>query len=200
MGTTLVLNADALPVSVVPLSTVHWQDAVRILILGRARALENYDQWVVRSPSIQLRMPSVIMLTQYQQHNGKVEFSRQNVVLRDKYTCQYCKGKFAFHDLTFDHVVPRRDGGKTVWDNIVSACYECNQTKAHHRHMKPNITPRRPTYWELAANRKQFPITIPSASWLTYMGWDAEVIIDKNSVKNNIEKIDETLPIFGETK
>lgn len=200
INTTLVLNADASPVSVVPLSTVHWQDAVRILVLNRAIALENYDKWVIRSPSIQLRMPSVIMLSQYQQHNGKIEFSRQNVILRDMYTCQYCKEKFAFHDLTFDHVIPRRNGGKTTWNNIVSACYNCNQTKAHHVKMKPNINPRRPNYWELSSNRKFFPITIPDSSWIAYMGWEGEISIDKSAVKNNIEKIDESLPIFGEIR
>ena len=60
-GTTLVLNADAQPVSIVPLSTVHWHDAIRIIYLDRANVLEEYDCWVVRSPSGQGRMPSVIM-------------------------------------------------------------------------------------------------------------------------------------------
>ncbi len=33
-------------------------------------------------------------------------------------------------ELTYDHVVPRSQGGKTVWDNIVTACQECNGRKA----------------------------------------------------------------------
>lgn len=197
-GTTLVLNADGLPVSVVPLSTSHWQDAVRILVCERANALENYDCWVVRSAKMQLRMPSVIMLNEYQHHNGKVEFSRNNIILRDKYTCQYCANKFSFHDLTFDHVIPRRDGGKTNWNNIVSACYSCNQQKAHYRTMKPLIEPRRPTYWELAHNRKQFPITIPNSTWVPYLQWESDVIVNESEKHQNVEAIDNNIPIFGE--
>jgi hypothetical protein len=31
--------------------------------------------------------------------------------------------------LNYDHVVPRRQGGKTVWENIVTCCYTCNGRK-----------------------------------------------------------------------
>lgn len=197
-GHTLVLNADGLPVSSVPLSTIHWQDAVRILVGDRAVALENYNKWLVRSPTIQLRMPSVIMLKEYKHHNGKVEFSRHNVILRDMYKCQYCGNQFDAHDLTFDHVIPRRDGGKTTWENIASACYPCNQEKAHHRHMKPLRDPWRPTYWELKANREKFPITVPHEKWVAHMSWSAEVIVTKVKTVDNIDQLDESIPFFGE--
>lgn len=197
MSTTLVLNADAQPVSIVPLSTVHWQDAIRIIYLDRATVLEEYDLWVVRSPSVQMRMPSVIMLRDYQQHNGKVEFSRYNVILRDNYACQYCGGKFQFDELTFDHVVPRREKGQTNWDNIVSACYPCNQEKAHHSKMKPKRAPKRPTYWRLADNRKKRPITVPDKSWELYLGWKGEVRVDPEvPLQNSIVCIDDDLPFI----
>ena len=197
MSTTLVLNADAQPVSVVPLSTVHWQDAVRIIYLGRASVMAEYDLWVVRSPSVQMRMPSVIMLREYQQHNGKVEFSRYNVILRDNYTCQYCSSQFQFDKLTFDHVIPRRDGGKTDWNNIVSACYACNQEKAHHHKMKPKRAPRQPTYWQLADNRKKRPITVPDEAWEMYLGWKSHVGVDSSvKVKHTMDDINEDLPFI----
>lgn len=188
MSTTLVLNAGGQPVSVVPLSTVHWQDAIRIIYLDRAKVLEEYDRWIVRSPSVQMRMPSVILLNEYQKHNGKVEFSRYNVILRDNYKCLYCGEKFEFSDLTYDHVVPRRDGGKTEWTNIVSACGPCNQKKAHHRKMKPRKMPYRPTYWELAGNRKKRPITVPHETWLNWVFWESDVLVDENLGRNNVEK------------
>jgi len=197
MDTTLVLNADAQPVSIVPLSTVHWQDAVRIIFLNRASVMEEYDHWVVRSPSVQMRMPSVIMLKDYQQHNGKVEFSRFNVILRDNYTCQYCGNVFPFDKLTFDHVIPRRENGTTTWNNIVSACYSCNQEKAHHSKMKPKNSPRRPTYWELAENRRTRPIVIPDKSWELYLGWKGEVIVNADvPLQNSAISIDEDLPFI----
>ncbi len=196
-NTTLVLNADANPISIVPLSTIHWQDAVRILVLGRASAIENYDKWVIRSPTVQLRMPSVIMLKEFQRHNGKIEFSRYNVILRDSYTCQYCGEKFDFNELTFDHVIPRKDGGKTNWENIVSACYRCNQEKAHHHHMKPIMKPYRPNYWQLANNRKKFPITVSSSAWVQYLNWDSDVKVDgSKSIDNFDSQVD--LPFLFE--
>jgi len=59
-----------------------------------------------------------------------VKFSRVNVLTRDNFTCCYCGKKLPAKDLNYDHVVPRKQGGKTVWDNIVASCYPCNDKKA----------------------------------------------------------------------
>lgn len=198
MSTTLVLNADAQPVSVVPLSTTHWQDAIGKIWSDRVAVVEEYDLWVVRSPSVQMRMPAIVMCKEYQRHNGKVEFSRYNVVLRDNYTCQYCIQEFPFDALTFDHVIPRRSGGQTNWENIVSACSKCNQEKAHHSQMKPARAPRRPSYWDLATNRRKRSIIVPSDLWTQYLGWEGEIIVDKRLRVQNIEEEDYSLPFFGE--
>ena len=184
---TLVLNADANPVSVIPLSTTHWKEAVRVIYLDRATVIESYDTWVIRSPSIQLRMPSIIMLKEFQQHNGKIEFSKKNVFLRDNYICQYCANHFFSDDLTFDHVVPRKLGGKTNWENISSACLPCNQAKADTTRMKPIQAPRKPTYWELANNAKKNAITVPHESWIPYLNWDGKVTVDQNYKTNMID-------------
>ena len=65
-------------------------------------------------------------------------FTRFNVFLRDRFECQYCG---ADEDLTFDHVIPRSRGGRTTWDNVVTACAPCNLLKggrlAHHAGMHP---------------------------------------------------------------
>lgn len=200
MGTlksTLVLNADGAPVSVVPVSTIDWQDAIRIIYLDRANVLEEYDLWVIRSPSVQMRMPSVIMLKEYQKHNGKVDFNRQNVYLRDRHTCQYCRQKFVSSELTYDHVVPRKDGGKTNWENIVTACYPCNQEKAHHRAMKPWHSPRQPNYWELAEASKFDPITIPDSRWVDYLGWRGKVTVnEKVYAERQLDEIDTRIPFL----
>ena len=157
MSTTLVLNADAQPVSVVPLSTVHWQDAIRIIYLERATVLAEYNRWVVRSPSVQMRMPSVIMLSEYQTHNGKVEFSRYNVILRDNYTCQYCGSRFEKPQLTLDHVTPKSRGGRTTWENVVLACISCNARKGnrtpYEAGFKPLRTPARPNWATFMSRR-----------------------------------------------
>lgn len=184
---TLVLNADANPVSVIPLSTTHWREAVRVIYLDRATVVETYDEWVVRSPSFQLKMPSIIMLKEFQQHNGKIEFSKKNVFLRDDYMCQYCGNHFHSDDLTFEHVIPRSKGGKTNWENISSACLPCNQEKASHTHIKPFKAPHKPSYWELANNAKKHPIVVSHESWIPYLNWNGDITIDKNAKSNIID-------------
>ena len=57
----LVLNADFRPLSYFPLSLLTWQEAVKAVLTGRVNVISEYDQ-VVRSPSFELRLPSVISL------------------------------------------------------------------------------------------------------------------------------------------
>jgi 5-methylcytosine-specific restriction endonuclease McrA len=49
-----------------------------------------------------------------------------------------------------DHVIPRSQGGKTVWENIVTACRECNRKKGgrtpEQAHMFLHTRPRQPQY------------------------------------------------------
>jgi len=94
----------------------------------------DMDNIVVRSPSIRLLVPEVIILTDYIRNpnkDKKVRFSRQSVFKRDSYTCQYCAKKLSRKDLTIDHVVPRSRGGLTNFKNIVAACFKCNTKKAN---------------------------------------------------------------------
>ena len=58
-----------------------------------------------------------------------VKFSRNNVFARDDFRCQYCGARKSARELNYDHVVPRVQGGKTVWENIVASCYDCNGMK-----------------------------------------------------------------------
>ncbi len=121
----LVLNADFRPLSYFPLSLWCWQDAVKAVFLDRVNIIDHYD-FYVRSPSFEMRLPSVIALKEYVQAARHPAFTRFNVFLRDRFTCQYCTRPFPSQDLTFDHVVPRSRGGKTVWTNVVTACGSCN--------------------------------------------------------------------------
>src|SRR5262249_27868285 len=106
----------------------------------RVSVVAEYDQ-VVRSPSVTMRIPSVIVLRDYQPTPKRVAFTRFNVFLRDRFTCQYCGARHRSADLTFDHVVPRSKGGLTSSENIVAACHACNQGK-DDRHLKPMQSPR----------------------------------------------------------
>jgi hypothetical protein len=56
---------------------------------------------------------------------------RFKVLIRDKFKCVYC-GRSPKEDgvkLEVDHVFPKSKGGNDSMDNLVAACWECNQGK-----------------------------------------------------------------------
>lgn len=169
MPDTLLLNADAQPVSFLPLSVVQWKESVLYLYHDKCDVLEWYDDWVVRSPSWETRVPAVIMMKEYIRKSNQVRFSKTNLYLRDMYTCLYCNQQFSKTHLTMDHVVPVSRGGKTSWVNVVSACRECNTKKGNKIGIKPIYKPYQPGYWELVRKRKQLPFTIKHPSWNTFL-------------------------------
>ena len=87
---TLILNNDGLPLSIVPLSTLSWQDSVKLFYVGRVSIISSYPNWEVHSPSMTLKVPSVILLNEYIKVSKSVKYSKENILLRDEYICQYC--------------------------------------------------------------------------------------------------------------
>jgi 5-methylcytosine-specific restriction endonuclease McrA len=81
--------------------------------------------------------------------------------------------------LTFDHVIPRARGGRTSWENVVTACGSCNLRKGsklpRECHMIPRHEPRRPTSWELQDRGRGFPPNYLHESWRDFLYWDSEL-------------------------
>jgi 5-methylcytosine-specific restriction endonuclease McrA len=176
MSNTLVLNADYTPLSIIPISAISWKEAIKISFLGNAKILEEYENWTVRSPSISMKVPSVMVSAEYVKKKHYVRFSRYNLMLRDGFTCQYCCKKFPMQELTIDHVVPRARGGVTSWTNCSASCYNCNLIKGHRTTMKPMNKPHKPDYFELLKNARQLPIVVADVSWIQYLQWDESLI------------------------
>jgi len=174
----LVLNADFRPLSYFPLSIWAWQDAVKAVFLDRVSVLSEYET-LVHSPRLTMRLPSVIALKDYIPSARRPAFTRFNVFLRDSFECQYCGHPKPTPDLTFDHVIPRSRGGRTSWDNVVTACGPCNLRKANKLprecQMQPRQVPRQPTSWELQENGRSFPPNHLHESWRDYLYWDSEL-------------------------
>ena len=171
----LVLNADYRPLSYYPLSLWCWQDAVKAVFLDRVDIVSEYDR-VVRSPSFEFRLPSVVSLKTYVRPARHPAFTRFNVFLRDRFTCQYCG---AGEDLTFDHLVPRSRGGRTCWENVVTACQVCNLLKGNQlpqeAHMFPRQRPSQPSTYILQENGRGFPPNYLHESWRDFLYWDTEL-------------------------
>lgn len=173
---TLVLNADMNPQNLLPIMSLSWQDAVKAVYSGSAVVIHEYEDWDIRSPSITMKVPSVIMNATYSRPRRGVAWRSDNLWLRDRYTCQYCSQTFPASELTKDHVVPQFHGGKDGWDNIVAACHPCNSRKGHKR-ITPLRMPYKPSYYELIDIRKQYPLYVPHESWNMYLGWPDEKIV-----------------------
>ena len=171
----LVLNADYRPLSYFPLSLWPWQEAVKASFLDRVVIVAEYET-TVRSPSTEIRLPSVVVLRDYVKPAAWPAFTRFNLFLRDEFTCQYCGAK---GEMTFDHVLPRSKGGRTTWENVVAACGKCNLRKGDmtvaRAGMRLARRPVQPSSAQLQAVGRKFPPNHLHRSWMDYLYWDAEL-------------------------
>ena len=120
----LVLNATYEPVNV-----CGARRAI-VLVLKGAALTEEVSHHEIRANRLSLPVPSVIRLLEYRRipYQTRV-LSRKNILMRDRYTCQYCAETLTANALTLDHVLPRARGGKSTWENLVACCYRCNNVK-----------------------------------------------------------------------
>lgn len=172
MKNCLILNSDAAPVSMLPLSIISWQDAIGYIVSDKAVVLEWYADSVVRSARWSTPVPAVMMLREYKKKKGVVRFSKQNVFLRDNFKCQYCYNAVTEKTATLDHVLPRHYGGKSTWENSTTSCGPCNSKKGDNRAIVPKIKPTRPNYYALVENRKKLAWHLEHPSWVDYLGVD----------------------------
>ncbi len=161
-----------------PIKVVSWQRALRLLTLGKVEVLESYDDWHVRTTTVVIKMPAVVrLLRAFRRVKKPVKFSRANIYARDAYACQYCGGKRPLAELTYDHVVPRRLGGRTEWTNIVTACQPCNLRKGgrtpEQARMHLRRRPEQPA-WVPAITIAISTRSVPDA-WRDYLYWTAEL-------------------------
>lgn len=135
---------------------------------------KNGEFKFIKSPSISLLIPDAIYLPFFESlPQNEVVFTRQNLFLRDKFTCQYC-GKFLKNpkDRTIDHVIPKSRGGKTVWNNVVLCCKKCNLKKSNKTPEEAGLklikTPRAPRWQALIL--EEFP-TNKKEKWKTFLSF-----------------------------
>jgi 5-methylcytosine-specific restriction endonuclease McrA len=137
----LVLNRSYFPVHITSVKR-----ALVMLYQGIARAVDreyqtfDFSTWSdlrvdshherIGLVDRMIRVPRVLLLIAYDRLPRKgIRFSRMNIYLRDKNTCQYCGRIFPKNELNLDHVTPRSRGGMSEWENIVCSCVDCNRRK-----------------------------------------------------------------------
>ncbi|PHR61597.1 MAG: HNH endonuclease [Robiginitomaculum sp.] len=171
----LILNADYQPLSYYPLSLWSWQDAIKAVCLERVNVVDFYAK-TIRSAHSEMLLPSVLALKDFVPQNRSPAFTRFNLFLRDGFQCAYCGCE---NELTFDHVIPRRLGGVTSWQNIVAACSPCNFKKGGRSLKEARMIlqhkPFQPSMHALQAQGRKFPPGHLHETWLDYLYWDIEL-------------------------
>lgn len=173
MSATLLLDQGYQPVA-----SISWQRAITLLTLGKVEVIEEYDDRELRSRTWVIKMPAVVRLIKaFRRHKKKVKFSRTNILARDKWKCQYCNTKLTTESVTYDHVVPKSQGGKTCWENIVACCAGCNAKKADKSVGKAGMRLR--TKPVMPAWVPVFTINTSKGSvpeqWASYLYWMSEL-------------------------
>lgn len=180
---TLVLDQGYQPHRI-----VNWQRAVALLFQQKVELVESYDEPLMTPEQAKkaremgwtfaIHVPAVVRLLRRVKRKKAVKFSRLNVLTRDNWTCQFCGRRFATKQLNYDHVVPRSQGGKTVWENIVSACYPCNAKKDNKTPEQAGMRllkkPEKPKSLPVVAFHLNASESIPDA-WRNWVYWHGEL-------------------------
>ena len=170
---TLLLNA-----SYEPLKVIDWKHAMTLWAKGAVEVIEHHDR-EVRAVSFSFRLPAVVRLLRYVKvrRRALVPFTRANIYARDNYTCQYCLEQKPADDLTFDHVVPAAQGGTRGWENLVTACVDCNRRKGARTPQEAGMAlrgqPRRPVV--MPTLRVTVGVYKQPESWRDYLYWNVEL-------------------------
>lgn len=168
---TLILTPHTSPHRI-----ARWEEAIVYMFDGTADVLETYDA-TVSSPSVTIEVPAVMRLRkEIRANKNAIKFSRVNVLSRDGFRCCYCGERKKPRELTYDHVVPRCRGGKTIFRNIVSACRGCNSRKGRRTpaeagmkmHFKPFVPKVLPISMPLLLDVASMP-----ERWLPYVSGEA---------------------------
>ena len=171
---TLILTREHMPHSIVP-----WQKSMFDLVVGKIEVLETYPGEVIRSAYLEFGLPSVARLVRGVPYNKRgIKFSRINLMQRDSFQCQYCGRRLPMAELNYDHVIPRVQGGKTVWENLVTCCYLDNEKKGGRtpeqakmkllrKPFKPKSLPMTPPVWKTNKMPEQWaPYLEAAPDWL----------------------------------
>lgn len=162
----LVLNANFEPINV-----CNTRRAIGLVLNGKANLVLN-GRGEIKTVSRSFPRPSIIRLEKMvKRPRPTIKLNKREVLRRDNYTCQYCGNRLT--QLTIDHIVPRRLGGKHAWENLVAACPACNHCKggrtleqAQMQLLQPPSKPPSSTYYLFSRHLTK------NAEWVAFIqGW-----------------------------
>jgi len=195
-ASVLVLNRHYQPVHVTSV-----RRAMSLMYQGAAKAIDEqyrlyeFEDWAALSTAVheciatvnrRIRIPRVVVLSAYEYlPKGRVRFSRFNIYARDNDTCQYCGRQLPRSELNLDHVVPRSQGGKTSWENVVCSCVPCNLAKGGRTPLQAGmmllrepVRPRWTPLFRTAVKRRTYREWLPFLTIADASYWNVELLDD----------------------
>lgn len=149
------------------------------LSLARDQFNSHEYEWV-RTVRMRIAVPKVIRLLGYDRlPQQEVKLNRRNIFARDRNLCQYCGRHFSTSELSLDHILPRSQGGRSTWENLVCCCVHCNARKggrtpeqAHMKLIRKALKPKRNPVISLRMGSDKY------ASWRAFLDnayWSVEL-------------------------
>ncbi len=203
MNEVAVLNSSVLVLNryYQPVQVTSVKRAFSLLYQGAAKAIDQqyrlyeFADWAelaaahhdsIGTLQRRIRIPRVVVLQAYERlPRARVRFSRLNIYTRDQDTCQYCQRRLPRPELNLDHVVPRAQGGKTTWENVVCSCITCNLRKGGRTPEQAGMNllkkPVRPRWTPLSRGLSR---KVTYREWLPFLNladasyWNVELIDD----------------------
>jgi 5-methylcytosine-specific restriction endonuclease McrA len=182
----LKLNADWQPIEI-----ISWRRAIELWWVGSVEIVKSYDDFDLLNFSVTLdhgrtfsgKCPAVVRLLTRVGFRRRPKYNRANILKRDNFTCQYCGYRpGGTNGLNLDHVIPKSRGGAATWENIVTACVDCNGRKRnrtpHEARMILKTTPKRPSEYDYM----KISITVPKTptQWREFCYWHQELENDND--------------------
>ena len=160
-----------------PMTHVSWKQAISMWFAGRVEIVSVYEDRYIKTVDEVFNVPSIVRFVgnviKRFRFNRTIKFSRDNVFIRDEGKCQYCSKQLNKQNFTLDHIIPVSQGGKKIWNNIVTCCKMCNQKKGSKtlkqtgmKLLKQPLIPK-----EIIVGREnKFSHDVPD-SWKDYLGY-----------------------------
>jgi hypothetical protein len=122
------LDADNNPIfeNVIEMRPVAWSEWITLPIREWDLSISGANR--------SYRVPTVIVAINYDKMPRK-EFgakpSKEEILRRDNFTCQYTNEKLPREMLNVDHIDPKSKGGEDTWENLVCARRDLNTIKGN---------------------------------------------------------------------
>jgi 5-methylcytosine-specific restriction endonuclease McrA len=139
MERCILLNADY-----TFLNVVSWKRALKMVFKEKVEVLQ-YSETIIRCGDTSIPLPTVMKLIKFIRtiYRNRVPFTKKNIMVRDKYECAYCGSR---RELTIDHIIPSSRGGKTNFENCITACRPCNNAKGNRTPNEAGMFMKRRAY------------------------------------------------------